>query len=667
MRRVFPLLLVFVLAAAIAQAAPLVNDHRERVFNTVVHLRDLSDLRTLKPLYLTIEGRNGLALRVLAAPAEIDYLRQAGWKVDVLGRADQVRSNKAYHTYASALSEMQGLVSTYPTLASLESVATSVEGRYVWAMKISDNVSDDEAEPALLFDYTLHGDEQVGMEVGLGWIHDLLDNYGTDDEITGLVDDLQIYVVPMMNPDGVVGVSRYNGNGEDLNRSYPFWWEGWGTWSPEPETGGMVDFGLAHNFVLNASGHGGAEVVNYVWDSIYTISPEDDLEQLISNEYADETGYDVTNGAAWYIADGSSEDWFHGALGSLAAIVELSYDKMPDNFAYYVDLNLPALRVWSAFARQGIWGTVTDDVSGDPLEAVIIVDERMPVYTNPLHGDFYRILEAGTYDLRVWANGYGWNEVTDVVVPADGHLSLPIALTAAKSNPALVRCVLNFRKDASDDPNNVSLPKAALGGPDGEAFSLGVAGWAVFDLGANSPVTCDGSLELYVTEKATDGADGYTVSVAEDDWRGPWLTLGTGTGSASFDLDGVGCTSVRYVKIVDDGNGSNLIATPGADIDAVEAVIASTDDDTTDDDTIDDDATDDDAIDDDTTDDDVTDDDLTDDDLTDDDVTDDDADDDVTDDDADDDADDDVTDDDTAGDDDAADDDDDDDDSGCGC
>ena len=677
------LLLVFTVSAF---AAPITTDNSLRVYDAVIHLKNADDLQTLKPLYLMITSRHGMELSIQASTEEIAYLRKAGWRVDVLGRNDQREPRAEYHTYESCLAEMQQMVVDNPTIASLQSIGDSVNDRGIWVLKLSDNVSTDEAEPALLFEFTIHGDEQIAMEVGMAFANHLLDNYGTDGQITDLIDDMEIYLVPMVNPDGVAAIRRTNGNYEDLNRNFPFWWEGWGSYVAEPETIAMVTFGLANNFMLGIDYHSGAEIINYCWDSIYHLSPDDDLEQLVSNVYDAQSGYGITNGAAWYIADGSAEDWYHGSLGTMAVIVEISNTKMPptSQIQTYIDMNLPSMLDWSEVARRGVWGTVTDSAGDAPLEATIFVGDRLPVMSNADHGDFYRLLEEGTYSLKVWANGYGWTTVDNVVVPASGHIETNVQLTASSDNHAAVRCALNLRNDPSDNPPNHTYPMAALGGADGNAFSLGVDGWAVFDMGETTPVPCDGSTYLYIVEALADGADGYEVQVAEE-WTGPWESLGSGNGNETLSLDGVSFTSIRYVRIVDDGDGGNWIATPGADIDAIEVTDVpldddtvdddTVDDDTVDDDTVDDDTVDDDTVDDDTVDDDTIDDDTVDDDTTDDDVTDDDVtDDDVTDDDV---TDDDVTDDDTTDDDDDIvpdddddtfdDDDDDDNDAGCGC
>ena len=660
-RRLILATLLVALLASFAHAAPLTTDNAQRVYEAVLTIDDLADLAALKPYGLWITSRHELKVSLLASAEEVAFLQQNGWKVEVLGRTDQIKAKEDYRSFAQAVSDLDTLVNAHTSIASKFSIGTSEEGRDIWAIKISDNVGSDEAEPAILYDFSVHGDEQIGTEVAFGFLEMLLTNYGTDTRITDLVDNHQIYLTPMINPDGYYHVRRSNGNWVDINRNFPFWWEGYSAWSAEPETEALINFSLVHNPVMYINYHSGAEVINYNWDGIETLSPDDGIEIMISEVYDEETSYGIINGAAWYVADGTLEDWHHGSLGAASVIVELSNVKMPSNISYYVDLNLPAMLDYSELPEQGLRGVVTDSVTDEAVEATILVGNHLPVTSDPDDGDYYRVLEAGTYTVYVWANGYGWKTINDVTVPSSGYETLNVSMDTPTDDFAAVRCVINMRNDSSDDPANVSLPKAALGGPNDIAFSLGVDGWAVFDMGANTPVPCDDTHGIYVTEKSSDGADGYTVKVAED-WNGPWQSLGTGTGSHYFALDGVTFSTIRYVRIEDDGDGSNFTATPGADIDSIEVTEGSADDDAVDDDTVDDDTGDDDTADDDTTDDDTTDDDTTDDDTGDDDTDDDDTgDDDIDDDASDDDAtDDDATDDDATGDDD-------DDDDGCGC
>ena len=192
---------------------------------------------------------------------------------------------KGYHTYEELALEMQEIANDHPDICHLESAGQSVQGRELLFMKISDNVDIEEAEPEFKYISTMHGDEPVGMELCLFLINLLVDEYGINDTITDLVDETEIWIMPLMNPDGYVRHSRYNAQGKDLNRKFPDRIS-----DPDnriigrpPEVQAVMNWAFTKSSVLSANYHGGALVVNYPYDSnksghnVYTPSPDDDL------------------------------------------------------------------------------------------------------------------------------------------------------------------------------------------------------------------------------------------------------------------------------------------------------------------------------------------------------------------------------------------------------
>src|SRR5690606_17944379 len=109
----------------------------------------------------------------------------------------------------------------YPEITRLYSLGTSVEGRELWALLITDNPDVEEDEPEFKYVSTMHGDEPVGTELLLYFIDWLLRDYGRDPRITALVDETAVWIVPCMNPDGLERRRRYNAQGFDLNRAFP--------------------------------------------------------------------------------------------------------------------------------------------------------------------------------------------------------------------------------------------------------------------------------------------------------------------------------------------------------------------------------------------------------------------------------------------------------------
>ncbi|MBD3167644.1 DUF2817 domain-containing protein, partial [bacterium] len=221
--------------------------------------------------FQTLQER-GLQVHYIANPAR-EY-RQA------LERRTRGSGNELddYHTFEELEDTLQTIADAYPEITNLFSVGQSIQGRDLWMMEISNNVNLEEDEPELLYISTMHGDEVVGMENCLRFIDKLTSEYPTDPQVTNLVDNTHLYIMPLMNPDGMEAGSRFNADGIDLNRNFPDriddpYDTGDGR---APETRALMTFIQTHAPVLAANFHGGTVVVNYPWDgnpdrqSVYT-------------------------------------------------------------------------------------------------------------------------------------------------------------------------------------------------------------------------------------------------------------------------------------------------------------------------------------------------------------------------------------------------------------
>ncbi len=156
---------------------------------------------------------------------------------------------EGFHTYAEMSAEVAAVAAAHPDIVQRFSIGQSYQGRQLWAAKISDNVATDEAEPEVLFDGLHHSDEHMGLEMTLRILHWLVDGYGTDPRITGIVNRREIWIVFAANPDGAqydIRNGRFhhwrknrqpNANGTvgtDLNRNYGYRWGGGGKTSKNP-------------------------------------------------------------------------------------------------------------------------------------------------------------------------------------------------------------------------------------------------------------------------------------------------------------------------------------------------------------------------------------------------------------------------------------------------
>jgi len=360
-----------------------------------------------------------------------------------------------YPTYSQYVAKMNYYATTYPTLCSLETIGTTSTGRELLMLKISDNVSTNEAEPEFMYTSSMHGDEIAGYPLMIRLIDYLLTNYGSDSEVNNIVNSTVIYINPSANPDGTYRAAgndiisnprRANATNQDLNRNYPDNVAGLHYSSVgnvyEIETESFMKFEQDHDIVLSANFHGGTELVNYPYDNAYTneyTHADTDYYEYISVEYAtnaqnnspagymvDDDDWDagtgaypnnyiqspgVTHGAEWYRVYGGRQDYMNFYRHSKEVTVELSDVKwingseLPNHWNY----NKQAFLDYMKQVNYGFQGIVSDE-SGNPVVAKISIAGHDALnswgFSNEDLGDYYRLIKAGTYTVTYEAPGY---------------------------------------------------------------------------------------------------------------------------------------------------------------------------------------------------------------------------------------------------------------------
>jgi len=362
---------------------------------------------------------------------------------DMATSKEQMRAWDEYPTYETYVSMMNDFQTDYPGLCEIVNIGNSVDGRDILFAKISDNITSDENEPEFMYTGTMHGDETTGYVLMLRLIDYLLVNYGTDPQVTNLVDNVEIWINPSANPDGtyaggnssVSGATRYNSNGVDLNRNFPDPEDGphpdGNAW--QPETIAMMDLSDVHNFVLAANFHGGAEVINYPWDTWITRHADDDWYQEISHTYADTAqanspagyldGFDdgITNGYDWYTTSGCRQDYMNYFQGCREVTMEISDTKLlPESqLDAHWNYNKDSFLHYMEECLYGVRGIVTDEF-GNPLDALVSIsghdNNNSEVSTDPVLGNYHRMLYPGTYDITYSADGYETQTITGIAV-----------------------------------------------------------------------------------------------------------------------------------------------------------------------------------------------------------------------------------------------------------
>lgn len=389
---------------------------------------------------------------------------EAAWAAQAAagGAALKAGEKGTYHTYAQIGTLLQQAATNFPAIARAGSIGSSVQGRSLWSLRLSDNVGVNEAEPEVRLAGTIHGNELPDQEMLLLLVDYLTTRYGTDPVVTDLVDNTDITFIPCLNPDGLVAGTRQNANGYDLNRNFPVP-DGSigddGTWAEQAETIVFKNHAAGRHFAVSQVGHAGTLVVNYPWDHTYDLTPDDAAIQLLSLEYSSanlpmyesyEFPQGITNGALWYVVNGSLQDWAYHATGCVDLTIEMSGSYLPpaNTLDYLWETNRQSLLNLIQAARYGIHGVVTDSSTGQPLAATVTVaGNGKPVTTDPAAGDYYKLLPTGTYDLTFTAEGYqsrtitgvattwGTPTVLDVQLAVPTGAGTPLLLAALRAQP----------------------------------------------------------------------------------------------------------------------------------------------------------------------------------------------------------------------------------------
>lgn len=336
------------------------------------------------------------------------------------------------------------------TLFSLGTLSTSAH-RQLLGVRI--NNGNPEGKPKFLYTSTMHGDEITGMILMLRLIDELCTS--TDSRIVNLVNDLDIYIMPLTNPDGtykggnntVNSAQRYNGHSIDLNRNYKDYYQGAhpdGN-SYEDETVWTMAFGDSLLFTMSANYHGGAEVMNYPWDAVYDDHADKDWYEYVCTEYvqiarqtyssymSDTYSDGVTSGAAWYVITGSRQDYMNAYGQCREVTVECSHDKTPSasqlpNFWNY---NHNSMLAFMEQCRNGVHGVVLDADTGEPIEGVKVTvlnhDSETSFVTTHSVGDFHRPIKGGSYTFEFRKSGY-CTETVDVTITDGQRVDLTVNL-----------------------------------------------------------------------------------------------------------------------------------------------------------------------------------------------------------------------------------------------
>ncbi|MFH8120449.1 MAG: M14 family zinc carboxypeptidase, partial [Candidatus Aenigmatarchaeota archaeon] len=178
------------------------------------YIKDKSDIENIINLGITdithsIDLKKGYADFVLT---EIQYQKIKDlYPNEILLRSSDTRTLinfGPYYTYNEAMNEINNFYNNYPNLVSSPFiVGTSWENRLIKGIKITSN---NNSKPVVWFNSAIHAREPAGVSVLLGFGSFLLKNYNKNPEIKYLLDNRDIYIIPVTNPDGYVFNESYS-------------------------------------------------------------------------------------------------------------------------------------------------------------------------------------------------------------------------------------------------------------------------------------------------------------------------------------------------------------------------------------------------------------------------------------------------------------------------
>ncbi len=383
----------------------------------------------------------------------------------------------AYPTYDQYDSIMHKFASDYPNMCKFHNLGTLASGRKILALQLGDSVNVNQNEPSFLYTSTMHGDETVGYVISLRLIEYLLENYNTNNQVKYIMDNVDIWINPLGNPDGtyhtgnssVNGATRYNINNVDLNRNYPDPEDG-----PHPdgntyqaETQIFMDLADSINFTMSANMHSGAEVVNYPWDTWSQLPADNNWWVYVSKMFADTaqanspsgymtkfgTGY--TNGYQWYSIWGGRQDYMNYFKHCREFVVELSNVKLLAESQLQAHWNYlhPSLLNYMEEVTYGIKGKVTDSITGFAVKAKVEIlnhdFDSSSVYSND-SGFYYRPIFTGIYDIKYSAIGYK-SKVFELITVANSIYSV-IDIELAPETQSLNSIELNNKIEIFPNP-----------------------------------------------------------------------------------------------------------------------------------------------------------------------------------------------------------------------
>jgi carboxypeptidase T len=250
-----------------------------------------------------------------------------------------------YRDLEDITTHLHELVALAPERVSLQAIGGSIEGRPLWALKIGHGGT------PMLINGTQHAREWISTMVTTCVADRLIRDYDRDPKIRAFVDSTELWVVPVVNPDGYQyswasrrfwRKNRRGDHGVDLNRNFDVAWGGPGASRDrrsetyrgeyafsEPETAALRSLVRREQIALHVDFHAYGQLVLYPWGHTGTPTEDDARYAAVGDRLASalfsshETRYTLMRSVELYPASGTMSDWVYGDTGALSYTIEL--------------------------------------------------------------------------------------------------------------------------------------------------------------------------------------------------------------------------------------------------------------------------------------------------------------------------------------------------------
>ncbi|MFN3241431.1 MAG: M14 family zinc carboxypeptidase [Planctomycetota bacterium] len=356
--------------------------------------------------------------------------------------ASQFVNWPGYHTRAEVVADLQALEQQYPSLCKLYDLQSRYgaplthDGFRIYALRISNAPDQDQDKPNLVLSANTHANELAVIEVPLYAAGQLLSRYGSDPQLTQLVDDNQIWILPNLNPDGLEYTwnannlwrknRRDNGDGSigvDMNRNYPFFWSQCGSSgntssgtyhgtgpASEPEIQALLMFAEVEGFERLLDFHCQGPDVRHPYNNLVegaipamVRSTMDPIHAAIANAM----GYPPVGTCCC----GTLMEWHFSTKGTMSFLVEFATCQDP-----FAQTAQELLDTWPGVVEHlttpvPMTGHVTSSNGGAPLRASITVaghefSDGQTVMSGGRFGRYHLWGGPGTFDVTFTADGH---------------------------------------------------------------------------------------------------------------------------------------------------------------------------------------------------------------------------------------------------------------------